>query len=79
MAHRHRTLSHGELTFERMMAVVIGIDDVVITIDRRGNETESEEHHQSTKDGCHVKQFATKEQGYENEEVLYPMLRTYKS
>ena len=79
MAHRHRTRSHGALTFERMMAVVIGIDDVVITIDRRGNETESKEHHQSTKDGCHVKQFATKEQGYENEEVLYPVLRTYKS
>ena len=72
-------LGAGKTHFVQGIAQGMGIDDVVITIDRRGNETESEEHHQSTKDGCHVKQFATKEQGYENEEVLYPVLRTYKS
>ena len=78
MAYGHGTRRYGAPTLYGVAAIGVGIYDVVVAIYRRGDKAEGEKHHYAVGDRLQIKQFSAKEHGYKNEEILYPVLRTYK-
>ena len=61
-----------------MFTVVVAVDNIVKTINRRRDETKSEHRYETVEHRMRVEYRPTEKHGQENNKILYPLLRTHE-